>query len=156
MRAADQQVQGDTSRRQSTPAVCEQLHLSERAVEVSTASRLPPAEGISQRACAGRDLRAELKRVQTIVVPWNAHRRHAELSQRARDTTTSYLSVSRQITYEEDEVVATAIEECDVLVVPKQMNITDDSDGGRLRGAFVHGTKLSRRSARREREGTMR
>jgi hypothetical protein len=33
-----------------------------------------------------------------------------------------------------------------------EMNITDHTDGGRLRDVVVHGTKLSRRSATRERE----
>ena len=97
---------------------------------------------------------AELKRVKTIVVARDTHRRHVELPQRARHAKPSYLRVAREIAGKEQQVVVTAIEEGDILVVPEEMNITDHADRGRLRAVVVHGTKLSRRRPGREREGT--
>ena len=103
---------------------------------------------------ARRDLGAKLQCVKTVVVARDTHRRHVELAQRARDTKPSYLSVTGEIADEEQQVVAASVEESDVRVVPEEMDIADHCDGGRLRGAAVHGTKRSRRGATREREVT--
>ena len=62
------------------------------------------------------------------------------------------LRVAGEVADEEKEIVFATIEERDVFVVPKEMNITDYADRGRLRGTVVHGTKLSRRGATREQE----
>jgi hypothetical protein len=90
------------------------------------------------------------------VVAGNAHRWHAKLSKRTRDALPAQPCVAGKVAHEEQQVVSTTVEESNVFIVPKQMNITDYSDRGRLRDSVVHGTELSRRGATREREGTIR
>ena len=94
--------------------------------------------------------------MQAIVVARNAHGGYAKLSKRTRDAMPANLRVAGEVANEEQQVVSTAVEESYVFIVPKQMNITDYTDRGRLRGTVVHGTELSRRGATREREETIR
>jgi RNase P/RNase MRP subunit p29 len=152
MWAADDDVQRDASECQAVPAVGHQLNVTQRSVEASTTTVLSVGKRIPKPMGPRKDFGAQLERMQTVVVAWDAHRWDAELSKRARDAEPTHLGVAGQVPDEEEQIVAGAVEETDVLVVPVQMNIADHTDGGRLRDAVVHGTKLSRRSATRERE----
>ena len=109
---------------------------------------------MTQSVCPGGDLGAELECVQTVVITRNADRGHLELPQLACEAETPQLRIAGEIADEQQHVIAGAVEERGVGVVPEEMHITDDADGGRLRGAAVHGTKRSGRSATREREAT--
>ena len=143
---------GYAGRREPVPAVRDELDVAERLTETSTAAGLPQAECVPEAVGSRRDLRAQLERVQSVVVARDAHRRDAKLSKRTCDTLPTYLRVAGKVTDEQKEIVCGTIEERDVFVVPEQMNITDHADRGRLRGKVVHGTKLSRPRASREQE----
>jgi hypothetical protein len=128
-------------------AIPDHFDVPERALEPSAPARLASAERVAQPAGSGSDFGAQLKCVQAVVVARDTHRGDVELAKRPGRTKTAHLYVAREVSYEEEQVVAAAVEESDVRVVPEEMNIPDHTDGGRLRGAAVHGTKLSGRRA---------
>jgi hypothetical protein len=156
MRSAHDDVERNASRGKAAPAVGDELNVTERFVEARAAAGLPSTEHVAEPMRAGHDLRAELQCMQAIVVARNAHGGYAKLSKRTRDAMPANLRVAGEVANEEQQVVSTAVEESYVFIVPKQMNITDYTDRGRLRGTVVHGTELSRRGATREREETIR
>ena len=90
------------------------------------------------------------------MVARNAQRWDTKLSQRTGNAPPTELRVACEISDEEKQIISAAVEERDVVLVPKEMNITDHPNRGCLRGAFVHGTKVSRPSAACEREGNLR
>ena len=156
MRSTHDDVQWHTGRGNAAPAVPEELDVAQCAPQARAATGLTLAKRVSKTVRARRDFRTELKRVEPVVVAGNAHRRHAKLAQQTRDAPPSQLCVARQIAHKQHEIVSAVVEESDVGIVPEEMNITDHGNRCHLHGVIVHGTKLSRPRAAREREGTLR
>lgn len=154
MGPTDHDVERHAAGLHAAPGVADELHAAERTLEPSTAAFLSKTEGIAQAVGARGDLGAELEGVQAIVVPWNAHRGHSKLSERAGHAQTTHLRVAAQISDEKQQVVPAPVEERDVFVIPEQMDVTDHGDHRRLPGGVVHGTKLSGARAMREQEDT--